>query len=621
MLCRIAPVGSPHLRRERKEGRGGPLHGKPHDGTRRDPLGAPVVPFPLASNVDTWHMTLVEWTRLEPGQVEATVAMLLNSERPTSVRITPSRGDGGVDILDRGGADDGGDVVYQVKSYTAGLTARQKASIKDSFDTLLEGERWQDLNLTSWRLVTPWNPSPEAEHWLQELGTRSGVPVVWHGLDFIERLAGKYPDVLDYYLRGGATTIKAAQVELLTLMGLDRAAESSLTVEEVSGRVQTALGVLNHDPHYRFEFRFGEGTPPAPSDRPGLVLHSMLASSRDSRWIVVDVIARCAASPEVRPITVNGTIPAGEDTETARDWQEFMTFGAPFLAGGVTGELDAPGGLGGRFEDATMFAGPAVGADLGGDRELHLEILDPSDAVVAEANVDRVEVSRGVLGGIRSVLRETNGIFELEGRWNIEKQTGTHELRVKGVTGLPVTVALDGVRFLSELQAPNLVRISHRHGARSRGALTDQFAFPRDEETTAGLNATLRILETLVRLQEHAGGIIRTPDFRTVPPEQFRVWRISAAVASGEEISGKYDNGQAFLIDLPTEANPDETLRVSLPHKIRVADQHVDLGRYELVLENPSLVQRVPIEGGFRHAFLTKDQRFIWRRGDPSLNG
>src|SRR3954454_9142099 len=67
-------------------------------------------------SADTGGMTWVEWTRLEPGQVEAVVGMLVNRERPTSVRITPSRGDGGVDILDRGGADDGGDVVYQVKS-------------------------------------------------------------------------------------------------------------------------------------------------------------------------------------------------------------------------------------------------------------------------------------------------------------------------------------------------------------------------------------------------------------------------------------------------------------------------------------------------------------------------
>ena len=139
----------------------------------------------------TCRMTLVEWTRLEPGQTEAAVAMLVSRERPTSVRITPSRGDGGVDILDRGAGDDGGDVVYQVKSYTDGIGAREKASIKDSLDTLYTDERWAGLNVVSWRLVTPLNPSPEAENWLHDLGEASGVPTVWHGLDFVEQLAAK----------------------------------------------------------------------------------------------------------------------------------------------------------------------------------------------------------------------------------------------------------------------------------------------------------------------------------------------------------------------------------------------------------------------------------------------
>ena len=65
-------------------------------------------------------MSLIEWTRLEPGQVEALVAMFVNRERPGSTRITPSRGDGGIDILDRGAGPTGGDVVYQVKRYADG---------------------------------------------------------------------------------------------------------------------------------------------------------------------------------------------------------------------------------------------------------------------------------------------------------------------------------------------------------------------------------------------------------------------------------------------------------------------------------------------------------------------
>lgn len=42
-------------------------------------------------------MTRVEWTRLQGNDAEA-VAMFVNREHSNSVRMTPSRGDGGVDI-------------------------------------------------------------------------------------------------------------------------------------------------------------------------------------------------------------------------------------------------------------------------------------------------------------------------------------------------------------------------------------------------------------------------------------------------------------------------------------------------------------------------------------------
>jgi hypothetical protein len=53
-------------------------------------------------------MTRVEWTRLEGNDVEAVVAMFINREHPRSTRITPSKGDGGIDILDRDANDSNG---------------------------------------------------------------------------------------------------------------------------------------------------------------------------------------------------------------------------------------------------------------------------------------------------------------------------------------------------------------------------------------------------------------------------------------------------------------------------------------------------------------------------------
>jgi len=63
---------------------------------------------------------------MEPGDIEQVVAILLCRENPPAVRVRPSRGDGGIDILVP--LDGTATVaVYQVKSFTSNLTRGQKA--------------------------------------------------------------------------------------------------------------------------------------------------------------------------------------------------------------------------------------------------------------------------------------------------------------------------------------------------------------------------------------------------------------------------------------------------------------------------------------------------------------
>ncbi|MGC4939397.1 hypothetical protein [Kribbella sp. DT2] len=459
-------------------------------------------------------MTLVEWTRLEPGQVEAVVAMLINREHPTSVRITPSRGDGGVDILDRGQGSTGGDVVYQVKSYTEGLIQRQKDNIEDSLTTLGTDERWAGLTVEEWRLVTPWDPSPEAENWLYDLGQAAGLTTVWHGLDHVEQLAAKYGDVIDYYLRGGQARIAAAQAEVLSLVGLERV-NDQLTVEEVAQRIQQALGVLDHDPHYRFEFRFGQGPFPAPSERPGLVMHSLRGDQAADRWVTIDIIARCAASADVHPITINGTINIERGTSLAEQWEAFVTYGAPVTlpAGSFAGEVNAPAGLGGSLDGAVLRTGPAAHAELGDNPEMYLEVLDPEGHVLASADMERVERSQGIGGGIRAVLRETHGIFTIEDRYNLAETSTSRNLSVSDITGLPVRTARAGVEVVFHLHAPNQLRISTRHTPPERGIIDTNVGFEWEAERSANLGAMLRILETLCEIQAGTDTLLRAPDF------------------------------------------------------------------------------------------------------------
>lgn len=193
----------------------------------------------------------VSWDRYGADDVEAVVAMLINREHPNSVRITPSRGDGGVDILDRGAAKDGGDVVYQVKRYTAPLDDKQKGEVKASLARLLDPKtgdpRWRSLNVTEWRLVTPWDPTPEAFTRLHGAALPYAVTAHWDGLTTVEQLAAKYADVIDYYLFGGRTRVQDAYTQAMALMALGGESTATLTVPEVSERIASAFKMLDHD--------------------------------------------------------------------------------------------------------------------------------------------------------------------------------------------------------------------------------------------------------------------------------------------------------------------------------------------------------------------------------------
>lgn len=299
-----------------------------------------------------------------------------------------------MDILDREAGPGGGDAVYQVKRYAGSLSARQKAEVEKSLQSLVRDPRWSGLNITAWYLVTPWNPTPEAETWLHGLASVRGLAPVWRGLDHVEQLAARYPDVVDYYLHGGRGRIEEAYQAVAGLFGVDRDRES-LDVPGVAERIRSALPVLDTDPHYRYELRFCEGPLPGMSSRPNLVMTWIAGDKSGGRWTAVDIIARCAASVQERPITVTGEFVAESGSDFEETLADFISYGAPFTSpeGAFQGEIDTPGGLGGRLNRAAITTLPVCGA-VGDNPQLHLEVLAPDATVLAAADVDRTELSQ-----------------------------------------------------------------------------------------------------------------------------------------------------------------------------------------------------------------------------------
>ena len=571
----------------------------------------------LAVEQPVVYVCVADVDRLAGDQVEMVVAMFVNRDRPNSVRITPSRGDGGVDILERGAGPGGSDVVYQVKRYTDRLTSRQKQEIEGSLHALETDGRWEGLTITHWVLVTPWDPTPEAESWLQGL-VPSHWSKVWHGLTWVDQQAARYPDIVDYYLHGGRLRVEEAYAEMMSLVGAERNLHAGLTACEVSERLQRALAVLDHDPHYRYELRFGEGPIPKGLARPGAVLQAT-KSGPGGRWVSIDVIARCAASTTARPITITGTIAVEPGTESAYQLDAFFTYGAPITDPilGMNGVLDAPGGLGRQFVNASIRMLPVDDQDLGSNQELHLEVLDSSHETVAVIDVRRVERSHGINGGIRVVLEEATGLFRIEDRYDLTAGSVLRSLKTDDFTGRPVTVAAKAARFLSQLHEPNVVRLSIPHTDPNRGVLDPNFGLLDSDENRAYFEAVSRILDTLAFLQGHAAETLYVPDFAAVDPQQLYGWHRTADLLRGEIFITHYPHDHALFVEIDGEVVliDGEDLRIRMPLQVYIGTQLIDLGHMEAVLTNPTLISRHErANGRYLHAFTTPDNTVRWRR-------
>ena len=559
-------------------------------------------------------MTRVEWTRLDGDDVEAVVAMLVNREHPNSVRITPSRGDGGVDILDRRAAADGTDVVYQVKRYTGPLSSRQMDEVEKSLRRLMEDPRWAQLNVSTWYLVTPWDPTPEAETWLQKLGGKHGLTATWRGLDHVEQLAAKYPDILDYYLHGGRNRIEEAYKTAIALVGVERT-EPDLGVQGLVTRIQQALRALDTDPHYRYELRFGEGEFPNPPSRPGLVMTWMTGDIDGGRWVAVDIIARCAASAQERPITVSGRFIADRGSDFERALRDFFSYGTSFTSpeGAYEGEVDAPGGLGGRIERARVTTGP-VSDNLGDNPQLHLEVLDPDGTVLARVDVDRVNRSHGT-DGVWVLLEEVHHVFVIEDRYDLNANTATRNLRFGDFTGQPVVAVRSALSFVGHCHAPNVVRVSLRHTPPERGRIDPNWGFAPPEDMQHALRDTTSAIDSLALIQQHTPTPIRVPDFDTLPPGQIRRWHFAAGLLRGEDIMVTYPEGHCLIVELDTEiAAPDGPLGIAVPLIVHIGEQQVDLGQVEAWLKDATLVERREHEGRTYHTFTTPDRSIRYHR-------
>lgn len=494
-------------------------------------------------------MARVEWSRLSGDEVESVLAIMLCLEHGSAIRIRPSVGDGGIDLRISQG---NGIAVIQIKGYTGKLTATRKNHIKKSLKAVKEYTQANSLNLVEWTLVMPENPSKEALKWFDdELTSDTSFPCSWKGLDYVDGLAAKYPEVIDYYLRDGKDRLEATIKEFLTAAGL---ANTDISPSGSVESIQRLHARLNRfDPHYRYDFSVDtlgpDGSPPPVHNVPGLVGSVQVRAGE--RCITYRIIARFNEAINERPVPGSFKLVAESGSELEKQINDWVEFGTPLRNVPVQDvNWDLPGGFGGAIGDAIASIGPSLPQPNSG-AQVTLRILEPDGTVVSTLDFLTEEVSSGLRRqGLRSVGHDmTCGLVRLEMRMVVggDPPKGTLNIAVEDYIGRSPADMLPCLQFLSDVKPPRRLHLFLRNGP----ALAPPWDIPQ-RLVPDGVGRLWRTMcESLATIQECVIERIGFPDLSQYPQNEvndaIESWYRAAQILRGEEISGTWSGAEMHL--------------------------------------------------------------------------
>lgn len=267
----------------------------------------------------------VPWERYSGEDIESVVATYIAKKYPDVVRIRPSQGDAGIDIMRK--LDDGSLIVYQVKSFASNLTSNQKNQIKKSWDTLLQYIKENGLILSEWHLVLPIDPTLQNIAWLEELTNDSNIKTKWDGLVQIDAWAAEMPEVADYYFNNNS---EARSDEIRNVL-------KAATLPDITSRD----GFLSHiknleetisrkNPNYEFKFQILDMIPEIQYEVPNKsdLISTTYEELPDGRCLVTDVFAKHPLATIVDPIKMETVVFPKTDEQKAQ-LKDFFDFGLP----------------------------------------------------------------------------------------------------------------------------------------------------------------------------------------------------------------------------------------------------------------------------------------------------
>lgn len=267
----------------------------------------------------------VPWETCDGEMVERVIATYICLERPSSVRVRPSQGDGGIDVIED--LSSGKKAVFQIKKFATNLTSGQKSQIMASLNAAKRYAATENYELAEWNLVTPLDPTKENLRWFEELTQKETFSSKWMGKSHVDGWAAKMPFVTDYYLQGNRDSIIALAKSLLSATSHDVSNASGLIAQ-----IQSIQDVLNTtNPNYRIDFQvlndFCFDKHPCINRKEGLVM-STIEEIGMGKAIQFDFYAKHNAAADLAPISGSFTL-SPETKEQQQDLRSHIDYGTP----------------------------------------------------------------------------------------------------------------------------------------------------------------------------------------------------------------------------------------------------------------------------------------------------
>lgn len=547
-------------------------------------------------------MTQVNWERYSGEQVEEFVAAMLLLRNPHGNLITPSQGDRGIDIQIK--AETGGYDIYQVKKYATTLTASQKKAIERSWQTFLD-QTVGRIQVNSWKLALPCNPTPENLDWFEELTSESDITTEWYGRTQLDTLAAESPQLVDYYFGEGKERSDDLLLQMLSILNISSSSsknDPTPTLDAILSKTDDIINVLdNVDPFYRYECEFRHDNLEELSkiyfsrgrrERTAAFI-SFYQQKNSNTTTVLRVTPKCAESYHFRPITLNMTLRADPGTEAHSALRDFIQYGIP------------PQDIQATIEDVqSPPGGPLPGKGVISlvdyseqDKLPPLEVrFSPNEDDGETIVVDVEDISHGVAPtGRGSYLRfsDRSNVATITLLVTAANNLGGLRVECNAFDGKKPSEVLPGLHLIDGLRNGGILELVVRDGGpqifkvRSNGAA--------NHELRAAARKIVAYVESLMEIQKHTFLMVAVPAIDAVTEEDMNSTIEVARLLRGEKITRNWPQLELVVEDRENIPFNENELAILYHTKLiaQVGDQEIDTGYVKQTVYNSARIASV----------------------------